>query len=120
MEPARAANDAILEAELRGLDRTLRGLPESAMQRERLLERLEAATPAEAYALVAAVMQRPGDPAPHLPHLREILQDLLREGGASRSCAATAQSPRCATPARRFPATWPRSRSACGAPWPGA
>jgi hypothetical protein len=84
MEPARAADDAILEAELRSLDRTLRGLPEPAMQRERLLERLEAATPAEAYALVAAVMQRPGEPAPHLPHLREILQDLLREGGVSR------------------------------------
>jgi hypothetical protein len=29
-------------------------------------------------------MQRPGDPAPHLLQLREILQDLLREGGASR------------------------------------
>jgi hypothetical protein len=82
MEPA--DDDAILEAELRSLDRTLRALPEPAMQRERLLERLEAATPAEAYALVAAVMRRPGEHRPHLLHLRDVLQDLLREGGASR------------------------------------
>ena len=76
--------DPILEAELRGLDRTLRALPEAAMRRERLLEHLEVAGPAHAYALISATMHRSGMPAPHLFRLREILQELLREGGAAR------------------------------------
>jgi hypothetical protein len=79
-----AVDAALIEAELRGLDRTLRGLPEAAMRRERLLQRLESAGGAGAYALAAAVLRRPGGAAPYLENLREILQDLLREGGATR------------------------------------
>lgn len=75
--------DPILEAELRSLDRTLRALPEPSMRRERLLERLEAAGPDGAFALISATMHRSGMPAPHLYRLREILQELLREGGAT-------------------------------------
>lgn len=76
--------DALLEAEARGLDRTLRALAEPAMRRERLLRRLEEASPAEAYGLIAAILERPGRRAPHLLTLREVLQGLLREGGATR------------------------------------
>jgi len=78
-------DDPLLEAELRSLDRRLRALPEASMRRQRLLERLEELTPDAAYALVAAVLRRPAAPAPHLLSLREILQELLREGGAGRS-----------------------------------
>jgi hypothetical protein len=78
---------ALLEAELRALDRTLRALPEAAMRRERLLERLEEVGSLRAYEMVAAVMRRPGGAAPDLPHLREVLQDVLREGGAGRPLA---------------------------------
>jgi hypothetical protein len=79
------SNDPLVEAELRSLDRRLRALPEASMRRQRLLERLEEATPKEAYALVAGVLCRPAAPAPHLLYLREVLQDLLREGGAGRA-----------------------------------
>lgn len=79
-----SADAALLEAEVRALDRTLRALPEAAMRRERLLERLEEAGPERAYEMVAAVLRRPAGSMPHLPHLQEILQELLREGGASR------------------------------------
>lgn len=84
MDAVSLDDDPVLEAELRILDRTLRALPEPAMRRERLLARLEDAPAPEAYALLAGVARRPGDPAPHLAYLREILQDLLREGGACR------------------------------------
>jgi hypothetical protein len=79
-----AAGAALREAELRSLERTLRALPEAAMRRERMRERLEQAAPGEAHALLAAVVRRPGAPAPHLRVLREVVQDLLREGGAHR------------------------------------
>jgi hypothetical protein len=79
-----AADAALLEAELRSLDRTLGALPEAVMQRQRLLEWLEEAGGADAYELVAAVVSRPGGAAPQLVNLREILQGLLRDGGASR------------------------------------
>lgn len=82
---AAAAAAALLEAELRSLDRTLGALPEPTMQRQRLLEWLEAAGGADAYQLVAAVVSRPGGAAPQLASLREILHGLLRDGGASRA-----------------------------------
>ncbi len=82
-------DDPLLEAELRSLDRRLRALPEASMRRQRLLERLEEAAPREAYALVAGVLRRPAAPAPHLLNLREILQDLLREGGVGRDLDPT-------------------------------
>jgi hypothetical protein len=84
MDGSSPVDDPLIEAELRSLDRTLRALPEPAMRRQRLLEHLEGAGSKQAYALVAAVLRRPGSPAPHLLHLREILQDLLREGGVER------------------------------------
>jgi hypothetical protein len=82
--PRDAAAAALIEAELRSLDRTLGALSEATMQRQRLLEWLEAAGGADAYQLVAAVVSRPGGAAPQLANLREILQGLLRDGGASR------------------------------------
>lgn len=84
MSTETSADAAFLEAEVRALDRTLRALPEAAMRRERLLERLEEAGPVRAYEMVAAVLRRPAGSTPHLPHLQEIIRDLLREGGASR------------------------------------
>lgn len=84
MPPESSADATILEAEVRALDRTLRALPEAAMRRERLLQRLEEAGPVRAYEMVAVVLRRPAGLAPHLPHLQEIIHDLLREGGASR------------------------------------
>jgi hypothetical protein len=77
-------SDPVLEAELRSLERVLRAIAEPAMRRERLLERLEEAGPERGYALVAGALRRPGDPAPHLPTVREVLLDCLREGGAAR------------------------------------
>lgn len=76
--------DALREAELRGLERALRAFPEPAMRRERLLERLESAPVEEAYALVRGIVRRPGGAAPQLPQLRETLQEVLRDGGATR------------------------------------
>lgn len=82
--PEASSGDPLVEAELRGLERILRALPEPAMRRERLLDRLEEADPERAYALLAGALRRPEDPAPHLPCVREAAADLLREGGASR------------------------------------
>lgn len=73
-----------LEAALRALDRRLQAVAEPAMRREVLLEELEARTPQEAYALLSAVMTRPGAPAPHLRTLREVAAAVLRRGGATR------------------------------------
>ncbi len=79
-----APDDPALEEELVQLDRHLRAVAELPMRRERLLEALEARSAEAAYVLVAAVMERPGQPAPHLQELREALTDLLARGGAVR------------------------------------
>jgi hypothetical protein len=76
-----------LEAALRALDRRLGAVSEPAMRREVLLEELEAREPAAAYALLAAVMGRPGAPAPHLHTLHEVTAAVLHEGGARRPLA---------------------------------
>lgn len=70
-----------LEAELEALERRLRSVAEAPMRRECLLEHLEALGPRDAYPLVAAALARPGAGG---SLLREILQEVLREGGASR------------------------------------
>jgi hypothetical protein len=72
------------EAELRQLERRLRGIPETAMRREVVREQLEAREVAEAYSLVAAAVRRPERERPALPHLREALHEVLIEGGAAR------------------------------------
>jgi hypothetical protein len=72
------------EAELRQLERRLRGIRETAMRRELVREQLEARDVAEAYALVAAAVRRPERERPALPHLREALHEVLVEGGAAR------------------------------------
>ena len=82
VEPKEDRADA--DPALLRLEHALRALAEPAMRRERLLERLEAGSADEAYDLVAAVVRRPGLPAPHLHVLRDTLQELLREGGATR------------------------------------
>jgi hypothetical protein len=68
--------------ELQRLERHLRGLPEGAMRREVLLERLRASDPKQAYALVAEVLHHPAAEAPELPDLRRALMEVLVEGGA--------------------------------------
>lgn len=72
---------AELETELESLERRLRSLAEAPMRRECLLEHLEALEPRDAYALIAVALARPG---PGSSPLREVLQEVLREGGASR------------------------------------
>lgn len=74
-----------MDAELRDLERRLRGLAEPTMRRERLLADLEGREPEQGYALLKAVLTRPETSAPSLPVLREVLQDVLRGGGATRS-----------------------------------
>jgi hypothetical protein len=76
-----------LEAALRALDRRLAAIAEPAMRREVALEELEGRSGPEAYALLAAVMGRPGVPAPHLHTLHETIAAVLREGGARRPLA---------------------------------
>lgn len=73
-----------VEAALRALDRRLAAVSEAAMRREVLLEELEAREPADAYALLAAAVGRPGAPAPHLHTVHEVMGAVLREGGARR------------------------------------
>ncbi len=75
---------ALEDEELLSWERRLRGLVEPAMRRERLLCALECLDPEEGYALLSAVLARPGAPTPHLRMLREVLQDVLRGGGAVR------------------------------------
>ena len=69
-------------AELQRLERRLRGLPEGAMRREVVLERLRAGDAKQAYALVAKVLHHPAAEAPELPDLRRTLMEVLVEGGA--------------------------------------
>lgn len=73
-----------VQDELEQLERRLRSLAEAPMRRECLLERLEALGPSGAYPLIDAALARPlSVGAPGL-RLREVLQEVLREGGASR------------------------------------
>lgn len=54
------------------------------MRRERLLAHLESLESEASYELLTGVLARPGVPAPHLGMLRDLLQDVLRSGGATR------------------------------------
>lgn len=80
------ATDALedLPAELARLERKLGRVSERAMRRELLLERLEAGSADEAYALVRGALHRPERAAPRLPLLRETAHEVLCEGGARR------------------------------------
>ncbi len=71
------------------LERHLQGVREAPMRREKLLEALEARSPEEAYALVAAVLHRREANAPSLPTLRRCLEDVLARGGARRGLGYT-------------------------------
>jgi hypothetical protein len=66
------------------MERRVCAVSEPAMRRERLLDLLEQLEPERSYAVVAAVLERPGAPRPHLHDLRLVLQDVLRAGGATR------------------------------------
>lgn len=73
-----------VHAELGRLERKLGHVGERAMRRELLLERLEAGSADEAYALLHAALHRSERAAPRLPILRDTLLEVLREGGARR------------------------------------
>jgi hypothetical protein len=66
------------------LERKVRAVAEPAMRRERLLGMLEALAPERSYAVLEALLERPGAPSPHFHDLRLVLQDVLRAGGATR------------------------------------
>jgi hypothetical protein len=69
---------------LREMERRVCAVSEPAMRRERLLGLLEDLDPERSYAVLEAVLERPGAPSPHLHDLRLVLQDVLRAGGATR------------------------------------
>lgn len=79
MSPAPGEDPFLLE-----LERKVRAVAEPAMRRERLLGLLEELDPDRAYAVIEAVLERPGAPRPHLHDLRRVLQEVLRTGGATR------------------------------------
>jgi hypothetical protein len=66
------------------MERRVRAVSEPAMRRERLLGLLEQLEPERSYAVLEAVLERPGAPSPHLHDLRLVIQDVLRAGGATR------------------------------------
>lgn len=66
------------------MERRVRAVAEPAMRRERLLGLLEGLEPDRSYAVLGAVLERPGEQAPHLQDLRLVVQDVLRAGGATR------------------------------------
>jgi hypothetical protein len=66
----------------------VRAVGEHAMRRERLLELLERLEPDRSYAVIEALLERPGAPRPHFHDLRLVLQDVLRAGGATRPLPA--------------------------------
>ena len=73
--------DDVPEPDLRELARALRAIPEAAMRRECLLERIEASGPEPGHALLSAILGEtaaPGEP------LRETALGMLRSGGATR------------------------------------
>lgn len=71
-------------AELKELERRLRGIAEDPMRREVVLEVLEGLPIEEAYALMAGTVRRPDREAPALPDLRRALHEVLALGGATR------------------------------------
>lgn len=66
------------------MERRVRAVAEPAMRRERLLGLLEQLDPDRSYAVIEALLERPGAPRPHFHDLRLVLQDVLRAGGATR------------------------------------
>src|SRR5215470_17200881 len=70
------------------MERRVRAVAEHAMRRERLLELLERLDPDRSYAVIEALLERPGTPRPHFHDLRLVLQDVLRAGGATRPLPA--------------------------------
>lgn len=70
--------------ELVALERRLRGLPESAMRREVVLEALETAEPEDAVALLSAALHRRETDRPALPALHRAAHEVLVDGGATR------------------------------------
>lgn len=73
------------DAFLLEMERRVRALADPAMRRERLLGLLERLAPDHSYAVIEALLERPGAPRPHFHDLRLVLQDVLRAGGATRS-----------------------------------
>jgi hypothetical protein len=70
------------------MERRVRALADPAMRRERLLGLLERLEPDHSYAVLEALLERPGAPRPHFHDLRLVLQEVLRAGGATRSLPA--------------------------------
>jgi hypothetical protein len=70
------------------MERRVRAVADSAMRRERLLGLLERLAPDDSYAVIEALLERPGAPRPHFHDLRLVLQDVLRAGGATRALPA--------------------------------
>ena len=70
------------------MERRVRAVAEPAMRRERLLGLLEQLEADRSYAVLEAVLERPGTASPHLHDLRLVLQDVLRAGGATRPLPA--------------------------------
>jgi len=78
------------------LERKVRAVAEPAMRRERLLGLLEGLEVGRSYAVVEAVLGRPGATRPHLHDLRLVLQDVLRAGGATRPLPEALREAWCA------------------------
>ena len=72
------------EHEISRLERRLRGVRDSDMRREIVLEALEERGPEGAYALVAATLHRREGAPPALSTLRRCIEDVLHAGGAVR------------------------------------
>ena len=70
------------------MERRVRAVAGHAMRRERLLGLLERLEPDRSYAVLEALLERPGAPRPHFHDLRLVLQDVLRAGGATRPLPA--------------------------------
>ena len=66
------------------MERRVRAVAGHAMRRERLLGLLERLEPDRSYAVLEALLERPGAPRPHFHDLRLVLQDVQRAGGATR------------------------------------
>jgi len=72
------------DPQLLELEHRVRAIAEPAMRRERLLTLLEELAPDHSYAVLEAVLERPGGRSPQLHDLRLVLEDVLRSGGATR------------------------------------
>ncbi len=86
MDPAYPGESKMTEEDpfLLEMERRVRAVAEPAMRRERLLGLLEQLETERSYAVLEAVLERPGTTSPHLHDLRGVLQDVLRSGGATR------------------------------------